>query len=328
MLEAIKNIVARFWLSGSLFLVGFLLILYVSLGVLYLQQSAKQREFETQINKLGAVVARPMASGEELKAKYEQINLKLAPMEDIEAIALLVSIAEENGIDVSSEAGKFSVPSARFSKVRVDGGDYRVISFKNIHVQGDYDSVLNFISDIDSGETLETMVLTRVSMHEVSYRVSGDATRLAELHDIRAAVTRMMDDNDLTVIPNPISFAGGVATNLMGDDPDTLDIVEGFPDISTTALEKGYTGIEFPRNGYVLYAHDMVATDNTSLFTTVNYYSELETDYYYTCEADGTVRQFDGASLLTAKEHFDTEEYRIEYIAEIDVQIYTKPGEG
>jgi hypothetical protein len=46
------------------------------------------------------------------------------------------------------------------------------------------------------------------------------------------------------------------------------------------------------------------------------------TKYYYTVEADGTVRQFDGPDVTIAKEYPS-----IETIATLNVEIYTRPQE-
>jgi hypothetical protein len=154
------------------------------------------------------------------------------------------------------------------------------------------------------------------------YPISKWEARRTEMYNISLAVIAMMTDN-ITEIPNPISYAGGTATNYMGDDPDTEETVEGFPDITTTAAERDYTGTGTPRDGYVLYGHDKISTDNTTHFETVSYIHLLTTEYYYTCEADGTVRQFDGPDVATAIEYVD-----IETVATLDVDLYTKPLEG
>jgi len=62
--------------------------------------------------------------------------------------------------------------------------------------------------------------------------------------------------------------------------------------------------------------------------TDVNYISNSTTTYYYTCEVDGTIRQFDGSDAATAKEHFSSEEVKTETVATLDVDLYTKPGGG
>ena len=325
-MDVVKNLITMLRRTGVLLFVGLLLIIYIAFGFVYWQQGGQQEELEEQITKLSLVLARPLPSVEKLQAEYEEVNTALAPMIDSEAIAMLVSIAEKSGIDVGPSAGKFRVPSVSPKEVKVGGGTYRVVSFGNIRVQGDYDSVMAFISDLDSGKTLPTMVLTGVTVSEVEITYSGEEkARRDEFRNVAAAVKEMMADANLYWIPNPMNFAGGVATNRMGDNPDTEDTVEGFPDITTTAVEKGYTGIGSPRSGYVLYGHDAISTDNSTQFETVSYINMLTTNYYYTCENDGRVRQFDGADVRIAKEYPGSEKSKIEIVATVNVVIYTKP---
>lgn len=324
-METIKNLLTRFWPTGSLLLGGLLVIIYIAFGFVYVQQAPKQKEVEGQITRLTLVVARPLPSGEELQAEYEEVNSLLAPMTDSDAIARLVGIAEENGIDISQGSGIFRVPSASFSQMKVGGGDYQLVSFRNIYVQGDYDSVMAFISDLDSGKTLKTMVLKRVVTTETEVQFTGEeGDRRAEFRKVAAAVMDMMDDIALSEIPHPMNLAGDNATNLMGDDPDTEEAVEGFPDITTTAADRGYSGNTTLRAGYVLYNHDRISTDNTTQFETVSYINVLTTDYYYTCEFNGTVRQFDGADVATATEYLGSAASKMDTVATVDVVIYTK----
>ena len=323
-----NNPLTRFRHTAPLFLIGLILIIYIALGFLYLQQDSQQAELRGQITKLSLIVSKPLPSVEELRTEYDNVTLSLAPMTDKAAIDILVGIAEKSGIDTGEGAGKFIVPKATFSQVEVGGSTYQLLSFVNIKVQGDYDNVTAFLSDLDSGETRKTMVLRKVDTKEVEVKYVGEeGDRRAEFRNVASAVMKMMDDNALLEIPNPMSFAGGVAANLTGDDPNTEGTVEGFPDITTTAAEKGYTGADSPRDGYVLYDHDKISTDNTTQFETVpSYNTMLTTRYYYTCEADGTVRQFDGASVVTATEHLGSGEFKPETVATMDVDIYTKPG--
>jgi hypothetical protein len=103
-------------------------------------------------------------------------NQALTPMTDSAAIAMLVSIAEKSGIDITPEPGKFRIPAATFNTVEVGGNTYKVMSFKNIWVQGNYDNIIAFISDLDSGATMETMVLTLVTISEVDGKIEIRAT--------------------------------------------------------------------------------------------------------------------------------------------------------
>lgn len=301
------------------------MIVYIAFGFVYMQQGPKQKDLEEQITRLTLVVARPLPSSEKLQTEYEEVNSSLAPMTDSDAIAKLVGIAEENGIDTSDGSGLFRVPSASFSQVTVGGGDYQLVSFGNVYVQGDYDSVMAFISDLDSGQTLKTMVLKGVVTSETEIPFTGEeGDRRAEFRKVVAAVMDMMDDIALSEIPNPMNFTGDNATNLMGDDPDTEETVEGFPDITTTAAGRGYSGNTTLRAGYVLYNHDKISTDNTTQFETVSYIDVLTTDYYYTCEFNGTVRQFDGTDVATATEYLGSAASKMDTIAIVDVVIYTK----
>ncbi len=322
-----ENLIARLRHMGVLLVIGLLLIIYIAFGFLYWQQGSQQRELDEQITKLSLVVSRQLPSGKELQAEYDNVTELLAPMTDQDAIEELVGIAEENGIDVDPASGKFRVSSAAFSQAKVGGGNYQLLSFRNIHVQGDYGNVMAFISDLDSGKTENmTMVLNKVVTSQVEIKYIGEeGARRAEFRNVASAVTAMMVDNALSEIPEPMSFAGGIATNLMGDDPDTEGTVEGFPDITTTVVYKGYTGTGLPRGGYVLYEHDIIPTDNTTQFETVSYITTLTTKYYYTCETDGTVRQFDGANIITAMEYLGSEESKIETVTAVNVDIYTKP---
>jgi len=120
-----------------------------------------------------------------------------------------------------------------------------------------------------------------------------EEARRTEYYNVSMAVMAMMVDNEMFTLSNPaFAFAGGVATNDM----------TAFPDSTTTAADKGYTGVGTPKAGYVLYAHDLIGADTTT-FNTVNYVALAKTEYYYTCESDGTVRQFDGPDVTTATEY-------------------------
>jgi len=176
---------------------------------------------------------------------------------------------------------------------------------------------------------METLVLKKVSYSwtEVSYE-GEEADRRAEFSEVVSAVNAMMAGNALTEIPNPIDYASGNATNYMGDNTSTEAVLEGFPDITTTAAEKGYSGDATLKGGYLLYQHDKVSTDDTTQFETVDYMSILVTEYYYTCEPEGTVRQFDGPNIATATEYLGSESTKTETVVNLDVEFYTKPQEG
>jgi len=304
-MEIIRNLLDRFGPTGVLVIFGFFLIIYAALGILYFQQGVKQGDLEEQIAKISAIVVKPPPSAEKLQKEYDDANDALTPMTVKEALDIIVDIAEESGIEVDPDSGELKIsPLASPREAKMDEGSYQVLSFKDIKVQGDYDKVMAFVSALDSPEKMETLVLTRVDIKQVEFKATAEEqTRGEEFRDMSLVVMDMMTDNELSAIPNPMDFAGGVATNFMGDNPNTWGTIEGFPDNATVAAERGYTGTETPRKGYVLYEHDKITTDATDNFTTTSYTSMLETEYYYTCEADGTVRQFDGPDVTTATEY-------------------------
>jgi len=266
------------------------------------------------------VVSKPLPSMEQLQAKYDDVNAALEPMETPEALKVIVDIARDNGIDVEPEGGKFYInPPSAPKKTKMAQRTYSVLSFSNIKAQDDFDTVMNFISDLDAGSTLETMTVRTVNLEWVRINFpEGEVMRRAEFHAVIQAVADMMKDNNLAEIPSPINFEDGVAVNEL----------TAFPDAITTAEEKGYTGTGTPSDGYILYEHARVTADNTSDYQVMSYIDKPVTEYYYTCEADGTVRQFDGPGLETATEYYGSEEIVFETVAKLAVDLYTMLEEG
>ena len=173
-MEGIKNLLLRFRQSGTLVLIGFFVIIYIAFGFVYWQQNSQQKELEDNSVKVAIIVNKPLPSMEKLQAEYNEANFSLAPVTDSDAIAILVSVAEKSGIDTNPDNNKLRIPSALGREERVGGGTYKIWSFRNVSVQGDYDSVMAFVSDLDSGLTQETMVLKRVDIRQVEVQVVSE----------------------------------------------------------------------------------------------------------------------------------------------------------
>jgi len=126
-----------------------------------------------------------------------------------------------------------------------------------------------------------------------------EEARRTEFHNVSSAVIAMMVDNALASVPNPIDFAGGVGSSTMTAWPDNTSVA-GSADKLTDP--EGYTYAATDANGYVLYTHDITGSDaggpNPSQ-EDVSYITLNATKFYYTCEADGTVRQWSDAALTT-----------------------------
>jgi len=315
-----QELLARIRRIGFMVILGVCVIIYVGLGIVYMQQGPKQKDLEDQNRKTMLVVNRPLPSMEELQAKYDVVNAALAPVEAPVALQTIVDIARESGIDVNPASGRLDItPPGSPTAKEMAAGTYSILALDNIRAQGDFETMMKFISNLDAGSTLETMILKQVELSWVQVSLEeGEVARRAEFRAVMQAVSDMMEDNNLEEIPNPMNFEGGVAANDLA----------AFPDALTTAEGKGYTGTGTPSGGFILYEHDRIISDNTSEFQTVNYVEEPVTEYYYTCEVDGTVRQFDGPEAAAATEYIGSEEFVYETAARLSVELYTKLPEG
>lgn len=284
-MEDIRRLISRFRQTGLWLLVGFILILYISLGFAYWQQKNQQTNLEKQIAQQSLVLSKPLPSAEKLKADYDNVTGNNSPLASITdeyaAFTRLVGIAEKSGINVE-ETGKLSIPSPGISTVTVGGSTFQLISFRGIRVQGDNSSVKAFLTDLDSGKTLETMVLRRmaISYIEISFidKAKVDAAT-TELNSIRSAILSMMKDLGLSSL-NITRVAGNATANMS----------------------------EFPNAAYHLYGMTVNGT-------AVNYSTANMTRGTYSVDASGKVTQ-----VTTG---YPAVEFRTETIASIDVDIYT-----
>ncbi|MBA7573127.1 hypothetical protein ES708_14922 [subsurface metagenome] len=134
-----------------------------------------------------------------------------------------------------------------------------------------------------------------------------EEARRVEYNTVRLGVTALMVENGLADIPDPSHlFAGDVATNDMSEFPDTTAtlLTKGADAIfATAALGAGYTEVL----GYLLYGNQIVIDVDrdgeydvgVDSINTVNTVSTNPLTYYYTCEADGTIHQFNMADLTS-----------------------------
>jgi type IV pilus assembly protein PilA len=123
----------------------------------------------------------------------------------------------------------------------------------------------------------------------------GEAeARRTERRSVEAAVVAMMSENSLSSIPNPQDFSGNASKD-MTTWPDNTSVC-GSADKLKDADGDSFTVIT-DKDGWLLYGHDKDG-DGTQTGL-VNYVNLTETTYYYTCESNGTVRQFDDAAKTT-----------------------------
>ena len=173
-----ENLINRLRQSGILIAIGFLLIIGVALGFSYWQQGQQQKELKGQIAKLSLILSKPLPGAEKLQAEYDDVHRSLSPISVEEALEKIVGIASESGIDVDPDSGKFNIPPpGEPGEQKVGEGIYEVLSLRSISAQGDYDSVMAFISALDSGKALETMVLKRLDIIQIEVKGEGEEAK-------------------------------------------------------------------------------------------------------------------------------------------------------
>jgi len=130
-----------------------------------MQQQARADELRDQITQMQTTLSRPLSSAAELKADYAEVNSALAPLTDTQIIDIIISVAEESGIDVNPESGNLVIPpQSELRGEKLGESIYHVMSFKNVTIRGDYENIVAFISSLESGEALATLVLTGVTI--------------------------------------------------------------------------------------------------------------------------------------------------------------------
>ncbi|MQY80958.1 MAG: hypothetical protein GH158_01760, partial [Dehalococcoidia bacterium] len=76
-----RELLTRIRRVGFMVAIGVCVLIYIGLGIVYMQQGPKQKDLEDKIQKTMAVVKKPLPSMEQLQAKYDDVNAALEPME-------------------------------------------------------------------------------------------------------------------------------------------------------------------------------------------------------------------------------------------------------
>jgi len=146
-------------------------------------------------------------------------------------------------------------------------------------------------------------VLAAVVIPNVQRFIGAGETeaRDTEFANIQAAVSAMMVDNEISTLPVPIVAGTATsATNLMNAFPDATssDVVPVAKPGKVTDPEGDtydYSTVPPDLGGYLLYGHDVDATDPSTTVddgVRVNYVATVTTSYFYTVDASGTVSQW------------------------------------
>ena len=129
-----------------------------------------------------------------------------------------------------------------------------------------------------------------------------DEARDTEFSNIQAAVHAMMVDNELAGLPVPIGDAARTKTMSAFPDATSSDAVPVATPGKVTDPEGDtydYSTVPPDLEGYLLYGHDVDATDPSTTVddgVRVNYVATVTTTYWYSVDASGTVSQWDVAT--------------------------------
>ena len=168
------DLATRLRRMGPILVLGIVVVVAVALMLIYLQQGGKQSELQAQITQLQSTLAKPLPTDEKLQADYIEIESYLSNLTSVEILNRIISVAGESGIDVSQDSSKFRIPPGSLREEQVGGGTYQVMSFRNIMAQGEPASVIAFISNLESGETLGTLVLRKVLIRQEKLAGGGE----------------------------------------------------------------------------------------------------------------------------------------------------------
>jgi prepilin-type N-terminal cleavage/methylation domain-containing protein len=111
-----------------------------------------------------------------------------------------------------------------------------------------------------------------------------------EFANVQSAVVSMMVDNNLATLPHPVSAAVDRTQEM--DRQEFLTALASSTDKETDPYGQDYDGSD--KDGYILYQHDIHGGD-TGSYGYVNYVATGNTSYWYTCDASGTITQYDSA---------------------------------
>jgi len=128
-----------------------------------------------------------------------------------------------------------------------------------------------------------------------------EEARETEYTTIQTSVHAMMVDNTISSIPDPaFAFADGAATNSMTAFPDSTSSATVPVAVPGKVTDPGGTNYDYAGGdvaGYLLQNHDKTGGDGAGPY--VDYVGMGTSAYYYTCETDGSIRQFADAGLVT-----------------------------
>ena len=141
-----------------------------------------------------------------------------------------------------------------------------------------------------------------------------EEARKTEKKNVELAIAMMMEENEITSIPNPHVYTGldGNAIRDMTAFPDSLSDdgtnggADGGKKFDPNDDPYDHTAVGDDLQGYILYQHDIIADSADTASTLVNYLPKSTTKYWYTVDSYGKVRQWsDDDTSVAGNEYTD-----------------------
>lgn len=159
LIATLRNL-RRMWLP---LLIGFFVLLYAGLGLVYFQQQRTQQTLDWEMASKTTILSNPVQISEKLQADYEATQQAIpSGAAEEEIIHKVVAVAERHGFNVDPNTSAIDIAPNKVRTEKVGDSQYRAFSFSITGVKGGFEQVMSFISGLYTEPGLETLVLEKV----------------------------------------------------------------------------------------------------------------------------------------------------------------------
>ena len=160
----LKDLLARFRRLALPLVIGFFIIIFAALGIVYFQQQQEQNSLKAQIAQLENTLNQPLP---EINAtQYEEAHEAVPVLTEEEVLLFqqgvidkVVGLAQSYGFDVST----LTISPDKPVTEKVGETSYQALPF-SMEIKADYDKAKEFISALDSPPTLKSLVVEGLSI--------------------------------------------------------------------------------------------------------------------------------------------------------------------
>lgn len=151
--------------------IGILVIVTIGVGIFYMQQMSREKQLEEDVSRLALTLGKPLATADKLQQQYQEVMQALEPIARKDVLDIIISIAEDSGIDVNPEADKLHIPPQDSTgKEKVGETTYQVLPINGLVVQAEHSKVIDFIAKLESRNKLPTLVIRQMVIGHIVTR--------------------------------------------------------------------------------------------------------------------------------------------------------------